>query len=170
MTFDREEWGKPFGCAPVLCCGVLAAALCGCMDTSPAARSNRAEYGAVTVRIDGSRNTVRLSFGDGLYASADAKDTSEQQTVSPTQTVSPSVELPLPMSPLAMGIQAAGKVGAEAVKTIGGKAGGNGAAAGAAGAASADCPGGDCGGAAASAAASADCPGGDCSLTPEGGR
>ena len=162
MTFDREEWGKPFGCAPVLCCGVLAAALCGCMDTSPAARSNRAEYGAVTVRIDGSRNTVRLSFGDGLYASADAKDTSEQQTVSPTQTVSPNVELPLPMSPLAMGIQAAGKVGAEAVKTIGGKAGGNGAASGAT-AASADCPGGDCGG-----AAPADCPGGDCSL--EGGR
>ena len=110
----------------------------GCMDTSPAARSNRAQYGDLTVRIEGRGNTVNLTIGDGLYASADAKDTSESTTGTPSMSIPTSVTVPAAATPLTAGIQAAGEVAKEGIKA---------AAKGGAGESpspSQDCPGGQC--------------------------
>ena len=88
----------------------------GCMDTSPAARSNRAQYGDMTVRIEGRGNTVNFTIGDGLFASADAKDTSESTTATPTMSIPTSVTVPAAATPLTAGIQAAGEVAKEGIK------------------------------------------------------
>lgn len=138
MMYDREEWGMPFGCAPVLCCGVLAAVMCGCLGTTPAARSNRNET-HVTFKF-GDNNRVKVALGDGLYASADAKDTSgETITATPTQTISPRVDVPAAISPLTAGIQAGAEVAKEAVKAAAKGSGSTGTAR-----TTQDCPGGAC--------------------------
>ena len=87
MTYDREEWGKPFGCAPVLCGCALAAALCGCLGgTNPASRATTANI-SVEVRNYSGTNSVSVSVSDAALASADSSGSTETQTATPTLSI-----------------------------------------------------------------------------------
>ncbi|HRR34734.1 MAG TPA: hypothetical protein P5026_11580 [Kiritimatiellia bacterium] len=51
----------------------IAAALllAGCQTADPASRSNRTSYRDIRAEVNGCSNIVRITVGDGLYASAD---------------------------------------------------------------------------------------------------
>lgn len=80
----------------------LCAALCGCMDTNPASRSNSNRLGDVEpgVKIvigEGACSnvvsvTVPVTIGDGVLASADSKGSTETQTATPTLDVRTKVD------------------------------------------------------------------------------
>jgi hypothetical protein len=68
------------------------AALTGCQNADPSARSNRAAYRDIgRVEIRGSSNTVSITVGDGIYASADGGG--DAMEASPTQTTETKPEI-----------------------------------------------------------------------------
>ena len=91
--------GKCKPCAVALAL-ILAATMCGCLDTAPASRATSANYRIdITLKVaDGARgNTFNLplTMGDGALASADSEGSTETQTITPTQTtdVKPDIDL-----------------------------------------------------------------------------
>lgn len=76
----------------------MCAALCGCLETTPASRATTANYRIeVTVKVDdGARdNTFNLPFtiGDGALASADSAGSTETQTTTPTMDIKPDIDV-----------------------------------------------------------------------------
>ena len=103
---------------------VLAATMCGCLDTAPASRATSASYRIdITLKVaDGARgNTFNLplTMGDGALASADSEGSTETQTITPTQTtdVKPDVDLNY-NDPAKAAADSAGGVAESAVELI----------------------------------------------------
>jgi len=71
--------------------GLAASALCGCQTADPASRSNRTSYRDIVAEVHGSSNTVTITVGDGLYASADGGGDAQHNT--PTQTTDTKPEV-----------------------------------------------------------------------------
>lgn len=76
----------------------MCAALCGCLETTPASRATTANYRIdVTVKVDdGAKgNTFNLPFtiGDGALASADSAGSTETQTTTPTMDIKPDIDV-----------------------------------------------------------------------------
>lgn len=87
--------GKCKGAKPCVAIALLAL-LCGCATSEPASRLTRAEYGDIKIDLTDARNcTVTLTLGDGALSSADAEDTNETQTATPTNTtdIKPDVDV-----------------------------------------------------------------------------
>lgn len=95
---SKVKAGKSAAAAALFLC----AALCGCMDTNPASRSNSNRFGDVEpgVKIvigEGACSnvvsvTVPVTIGDGVLASADSKGSTETQTATPTLDVRTKVD------------------------------------------------------------------------------
>lgn len=68
-----------------------AALIGGCQTADPASRSNRTAYRDIRAEINGCSNTVHISVGDGLYASADGGGDTQSNT--PTQTTDTKPEV-----------------------------------------------------------------------------
>ncbi len=66
-------------------------ALAGCQTADPASRSNRAAYRDIYAEVRGVSNTVCITVGDGLYASADGGG--DKQDSAATQTTDTKPEL-----------------------------------------------------------------------------
>lgn len=68
-----------------------AALIGGCQTADPASRSNRTAYRDIRVDVNGCSNTVNMTVGDGLYASADGGGDTQSNT--PTQTTDTKPEV-----------------------------------------------------------------------------
>lgn len=115
--------GKCKPCAIALAL-ILAATMCGCLDTAPASRATSANYRIdITLKVaDGARgNTFNLplTMGDGALASADSEGSTETQTITPTQTtdVKPDIDLNY-NDPAKAAADSAGGVAESAVELI----------------------------------------------------
>lgn len=83
-----EKIGKRTSAAALL---LSACCLYGCATSEPASRVTRSEYGDITIRLENSSsNVVSITIGDGAYASADSKGSTETTTANPSNTVSPT--------------------------------------------------------------------------------
>jgi len=83
-----EKIGKRTSVAALL---LSACVLAGCATSEPASRVTRADYGDIYVRLENAAsNTVSITLGDGAFASADSKGSTETTTATPTNTVSPT--------------------------------------------------------------------------------
>lgn len=67
-----------------LCLCASALIYSGCQTADPASRSNRTSYRDIRAEINGCSNSLTITVGDGLYASADGGG--DTQSNSPTQT------------------------------------------------------------------------------------
>lgn len=65
--------------------------LSGCQTADPASRSNRTSYRDIRAEINGTSNTLTITVGDGLYASADGGGDALENT--PTQTTDTKPEV-----------------------------------------------------------------------------
>lgn len=72
-----------------LCASVVI--LSGCQTADPASRSNRTSYRDIRAEINGCSNTLTITVGDGLYASADGGGDALENT--PTQTTDTKPEV-----------------------------------------------------------------------------
>jgi hypothetical protein len=70
---------------------IAAGLLAGCQTADPASRSNRSQYRDIYADVTGTSNTVSISVGDGLYASADGGG--DKQSNSPVQTTDTKPEV-----------------------------------------------------------------------------
>jgi hypothetical protein len=92
MKEKKESKRRKMGAAQaVLLLGVAMLALTGCQTADPASRSNRTEYGDIYAVVEGSNNSVRLTLGDGLFASADGGGDSNENTATQTTDTKPEV-------------------------------------------------------------------------------
>lgn len=83
--------GAPVKAAKALAVALALGLLAGCQTADPASRSNRTQYRDIVAKIEGSSNTVTISVGDGLYASADGGGDAQHNT--PTQTTDTKPEV-----------------------------------------------------------------------------
>lgn len=74
-----------------LCLCVSAFLFTGCQTADPASRSNRTSYRDIRAEINGCSNTLTITVGDGLYASADGGGDALENT--PTQTTDTKPEV-----------------------------------------------------------------------------
>jgi len=74
-----------------LCLCVSAFLFTGCQTADPASRSNRTSYRDIRAEINGTSNTLTITVGDGLYASADGGGDTQSNT--PTQTTDTKPEV-----------------------------------------------------------------------------
>ena len=65
--------------------------LSGCQTADPASRSNRASYRDIRAEISGTSNTIHITVGDGLYASADGGGDKQDSTATQTTDTRPEV-------------------------------------------------------------------------------
>ncbi|HRR33126.1 MAG TPA: hypothetical protein P5026_03430 [Kiritimatiellia bacterium] len=65
--------------------------LSGCQTADPASRSNRTSYRDIRAEINGCSNSLTITVGDGLYASADGGGDAIENT--PTQTTDTKPEV-----------------------------------------------------------------------------
>ena len=70
---------------------LAAAAVSGCQTADPASRSNRTSYRDIVAEVNGSSNSVNITVGDGLYASADGGGDAQHNTPTQTTNVKPEV-------------------------------------------------------------------------------
>lgn len=80
---------KQLSASLLLCASALIFA--GCQTADPASRSNRTSYRDIRAEINGSGNTLTVTVGDGLYASADGGGDAIENT--PTQTTDTKPEV-----------------------------------------------------------------------------
>ncbi len=80
---------KPLSASLCLCASALIFA--GCQTADPASRSNRTSYRDIRAEINGCSNTLTITVGDGLYASADGGGDALENT--PTQTTDTKPEV-----------------------------------------------------------------------------
>lgn len=66
-------------------------ALAGCQSADPASRSNRAAYRDIYAEVRGVSNTVCITVGDGLYASADGGGDKQDSAATQTTDTRPEV-------------------------------------------------------------------------------
>ena len=66
-------------------------ALAGCQTADPASRSNRAAYRDIYAKVRGASNTVCITVGDGLYASADGGGDKQDSAATQTTDTRPEV-------------------------------------------------------------------------------
>lgn len=66
-------------------------ALAGCQTADPASRSNRAAYRDIYAEVRGESNTVCITVGDGLYASADGGGDRQDSAATQTTDTRPEV-------------------------------------------------------------------------------
>lgn len=66
-------------------------ALAGCQSADPASRSNRAAYRDIYAEVRGVSNTVCITVGDGLYASADGGGDRQDSAATQTTDTRPEV-------------------------------------------------------------------------------
>jgi hypothetical protein len=66
-------------------------ALAGCQTADPASRSNRAAYRDIYAEVRGVSNTVCITVGDGLYASADGGGDKQDSAATQTTDTRPEV-------------------------------------------------------------------------------
>lgn len=66
-------------------------ALAGCQTADPASRSNRAAYRDIYAEVRGASNTVCITVGDGLYASADGGGDKQDSAATQTTDTRPEV-------------------------------------------------------------------------------
>ncbi len=66
-------------------------ALAGCQTADPASRSNRAAYRDIYAEVRGVSNTVCITVGDGLYASADGGGDRQDSAATQTTDTRPEV-------------------------------------------------------------------------------
>jgi hypothetical protein len=66
-------------------------ALTGCQTADPASRSNRAAYRDIYAEVRGVSNTVCITVGDGLYASADGGGDKQDSAATQTTDTRPEV-------------------------------------------------------------------------------
>ena len=87
----------------------LALLLMGCASADPASRLTRADYGDLTVIVDGgSTAEIHLTLGDGALASADSAGSTETTTATPTNTTDVDAALDVPVNKANSGTSAAG--------------------------------------------------------------
>lgn len=74
---------------------VAAACLAGCNTATPASRANSVKVGDITITFEEKSHDCRVTFGDGLMASADGQG---DQQANPVQTndVKPDVDITVP--------------------------------------------------------------------------
>ena len=116
--YIRRERLRQGACiiAGIFMVAIAALAFTGCLGANPAARSNHAQYGDIgRVEINGSSNTVSITVGDGVIASADGGGDMMENT--PTQTTETKPEIAA-----AWGGASAGTGGAKPSSGIAGKA------------------------------------------------
>ena len=65
--------------------------LSGCQTADPASRSNRASYRDIRAEIFGTSNTIHITVGDGLYASADGGGDKQDSAATQTTDTRPEV-------------------------------------------------------------------------------
>jgi len=65
--------------------------LSGCQTADPASRSNRTSYRDIRAEINGCGNTLTVTVGDGLYASADGGGDAMEATATQTTDTKPEV-------------------------------------------------------------------------------
>ena len=65
--------------------------LSGCQTADPASRSNRTSYRDIRAEINGCSNTLTITVGDGLYASADGGGDAMEATATQTTDTKPEV-------------------------------------------------------------------------------
>lgn len=70
---------------------VAILALAGCQNADPASRSNRTSYRDIVAEIRGSSNTINVTVGDGLYASADGGGDKNDSAATQTTDTKPEV-------------------------------------------------------------------------------
>lgn len=80
---------KQLSASLLLCVSALIFA--GCQTADPASRSNRTSYRDIRAEINGTSNTLTITVGDGLYASADGGGDTQSNT--PTQTTDTKPEV-----------------------------------------------------------------------------
>jgi hypothetical protein len=69
--------------------------LAGCQSADPASRSNRTQYRDIYASIQGSTNSITLTIGDGLYASADGGGDTLDNTATQTTDTKPEIAVGL---------------------------------------------------------------------------
>lgn len=69
--------------------------LTGCQTADPASRSNRASYRDIRAEIAGTSNTIHITVGDGLYASADGGGDRQDSSATQTTDTKPEVAVGL---------------------------------------------------------------------------
>lgn len=74
-----------------LCLCASALIFSGCQTADPASRSNRASYRDIRAEINGCSNTLNITVGDGLYASADGGGDKQDSTATQTTDTKPEV-------------------------------------------------------------------------------
>jgi hypothetical protein len=77
--------------ASVLFAVLALLALTGCQTADPASRSNRAAYRDIYAEVRGVSNTVCITVGDGLYASADGGGDKQDSAATQTTDTRPEV-------------------------------------------------------------------------------
>lgn len=65
--------------------------LAGCQTADPASRSNRASYRDIRAEIAGVSNTIHITVGDGLYASADGGGDKQESSAAQTTDTKPEI-------------------------------------------------------------------------------
>ena len=74
-----------------LCLCVSAFLFTGCQTADPASRSNRTSYRDIRAEINGCSNSLTITVGDGLYASADGGGDAMEATATQTTDTKPEV-------------------------------------------------------------------------------
>ena len=84
---------KTLSASLCLCASALIASmlLSGCQTADPASRSNRTSYRDIRAEINGCGNTLTVTVGDGLYASADGGGDAMEATATQTTDTKPEV-------------------------------------------------------------------------------
>jgi len=84
---------KTLSASLCLCASALIAStlLSGCQTADPASRSNRTSYRDIRAEINGTSNTLTITVGDGLYASADGGGDAMEATATQTTDTKPEV-------------------------------------------------------------------------------
>ena len=80
---------KQLSASLLLCASALIFA--GCQTADPASRSNRTSYRDIRAEINGTSNTLTITVGDGLYASADGGGDAMEATATQTTDTKPEV-------------------------------------------------------------------------------
>lgn len=74
-----------------LCLCASALIFAGCQTADPASRSNRTSYRDIRAEINGCSNSLTITVGDGLYASADGGGDAMEATATQTTDTKPEV-------------------------------------------------------------------------------
>jgi hypothetical protein len=80
---------KQLSASLLLCVSALIFA--GCQTADPASRSNRTSYRDIRAEINGCSNSLTITVGDGLYASADGGGDAMEATATQTTDTKPEV-------------------------------------------------------------------------------